>query len=482
MIRPLYIIIILVLIQLFITLLTNGFALSQDEAMWHYIGRNWFRNGLVPYTGGVDNKSPVFYALFGLSDTFFGVNYWFPRVLGTACEAVGIYYIYRIALKIADLNAAILAMSFYGLSIMWHGADGRYTSYTETYDVMFTIIAFYIFLSAKSKKGFFVSGLLAMIGLSFRLSAGFGILILLGLSLYKKKEYTLTFCIGLISGAILLIGLIFYAGINLHDTYMYMLADNFGAGSTTDHTFLWRMEQFYNMFFYSEIILFYPLIFIYLFINKKVDWLVLWSILAFIGINIVGNYARVDLKDLLPSLSLIAAFAVAHLIKTYDLSMRQIMLITWVCFLPKLLEPLVNFKKIFTGEDQKNEKYGHEPYVLPDESAGRQLGFWIKANTNATQKIFVAGYGSQVQAYSERISPSIYFNVTQTAVAKKRFYNDMKKNKPDMILVPVFSEYKQYVDADLRLYIDSLVAKDYRYETCMFNYSIYKRKVIQQVF
>ncbi|MDB5110518.1 MAG: hypothetical protein JWR67_1632, partial [Mucilaginibacter sp.] len=53
---PLQLILVLVILQLLITLLTNGFALSQDEAMWHYIGRNWFRHGLVPYSGGVDNK------------------------------------------------------------------------------------------------------------------------------------------------------------------------------------------------------------------------------------------------------------------------------------------------------------------------------------------------------------------------------------------------------------------------------------------
>jgi hypothetical protein len=474
--KPLHIIIALVLIQLFITLLTNGFALSQDEAMWHYIGRNWFRNGLVPYTGGADNKSPFFYAVFGLSDKLFGVNYWFPRVLGTACEAVGIFYLYKIALKIADRNAAILAMSFYGLSMMWHGVDGRYASFTETYDVMFTIISFYIFLNAESKKEFFISGVIAMIGLSFRLSAGFGILTLLGLCFYKKRTFTLSFCLGLISGVIALILLLLLLGINLHDTYTYMFADNFGAGSTSDHNFLWRTVQFYNMFFYSEVILFYPLIFIYVFINKKIDWLVLWLILAFIGINIIGNYARVDLKDLLPPLSLMAAFAVAHLVELYKISMRQIMLIVWVCFLPKLVEPLVCFKRLFTGEFQKAENYCHEPYIEPDESASRQLGWWVKANTTSHQKVFVAGYGSQVQAYSERISPSIYFNVTQTAIAKKRFYADMKQNKPDMILVPLFAEYKQYVDVDLRLYVDSLVAKDYRFETCMFNYSVYKIK------
>jgi len=70
---PLQLILLLTLMQLFITLLTNGFAMSQDEAMWHYIGRNWFRNGLVPYAGGVDNHSPLFFAIFGLSDRLFGV-------------------------------------------------------------------------------------------------------------------------------------------------------------------------------------------------------------------------------------------------------------------------------------------------------------------------------------------------------------------------------------------------------------------------
>src|ERR1700744_6802637 len=127
--KPLQILTVLLILQLFVTLFTDGYVLSFDEAMWHYIGRNWFRNGLVPYTGGVDNKSPIFYAIFGLSDKLFGVNYWFPRVLGTACETVGIFYIYKIALKIAGRNAAILAMSFYGFFIFCYGAEWRYTSF-----------------------------------------------------------------------------------------------------------------------------------------------------------------------------------------------------------------------------------------------------------------------------------------------------------------------------------------------------------------
>ena len=91
-------------------------------------------------------------------------------------------------------------------------------------------------------------------------------------------------------------------------------------------------------------------------------------------------------------------------------------------------------------------------------------------------KILVAGYGAQVQVYSERISPSIYFNATQTPLAKERFYRDMRQHEPDMILVPLFPEYRQYIGADLQQYIDQLVAKDYYLDRCMFNYNVYRLK------
>ncbi len=127
----LQIILLLTLLQLAVTLLTDGFALSFDESMWHYIGRNWFRNGLVPYSGGVDNKSPLIFAVFGFSDMAFGVNYWFPRVLGTLCQTISILYIYKIAKHIAGEQAGVLAISFFGLSLLWHGTGGRYVAFTE---------------------------------------------------------------------------------------------------------------------------------------------------------------------------------------------------------------------------------------------------------------------------------------------------------------------------------------------------------------
>lgn len=474
--KPIHFIIILAVLQLFIALMTNGFALSTDEAMWHYIGRNWFRNGLVPYHGGVDNKSPLFFTVFGLSDLLFGVNYWFPRVFGTLCQCIGIYYIYKIADKISGRKAGLMAISLYGLSVMWHGADGRYVSYTETFDTLFIILSFYYFLNVEGKKGYFISGFLSGIGLGFRLSAVFSIAAMFISSFKKTREATLMFCTGVLSGAVCLALAYVLAGLSLHDVFVYTFADNFGKGSTTDHDFWWKMVQFHTMFFYSEVMMFYPLVIIYLYIKKRVDWLMLWVILVFVGINVLGNYARVDLKDLLPCLSLVGALTLSYLIDKYDLPFRKVMLIIWVCFSPKIVEPLINVPRLFQGEYQHANDYCHAPYIQPDESASRQLGQWVKANTSPQDKVFVAGGGAQVQAYSERISPTIYFSSMQTALAKQRFYDDMAHSKASMVLVPLFPEYTQYVDQDLRDYVTHMVAKDYYLERCLFNYNVYRLK------
>src|SRR5450432_4206093 len=76
-IKPLHLIFWIIVLQLIIAFFTDGLIFTHEEAMWHYIGRNWLRFGLTPYAGGVDNKSPLIYFIFGISDRLFGVNDWF---------------------------------------------------------------------------------------------------------------------------------------------------------------------------------------------------------------------------------------------------------------------------------------------------------------------------------------------------------------------------------------------------------------------
>lgn len=470
----LHVILLFSVLQLFVTLLTDGFVLSFDEAMWHYIGRNWFRYGFVPYAGGVDNKSPLIFAIFGLSDKLFGVNYWFPRVIGTICQSVGLYYVYKIGRHIANEHIAMLAVVFYGLALLWHATGGKYVSYTETYEVTFIIIAFYQFLTAESGKSFFISGLFAGLAFGFRITAIFVIVAILITSLRKGRINILMFIGGVISSIALLMLISFFSGIDLHNSFTYILADNFGSASPTDHDLAWKVHNFSAKFLFSGMVLFYPFVLVYFITKRKIDWLGLWLIFAFIGINAVGIYDVVHLKEILPALSIMSAIATAHLISNYKIPVRLAFLLIAILFMPRLSEP---FSNLFFGNlNFSKVGYCQPPYRIADEGTRKRLGWWVRDNTKVQDKVLVAGFGAQVQVYSERLSPSIYFNVTQTEIAKQRFFRDMKLNKPAMILIPLFPDYKQNVSPDMRQFVDEMVAKDYNLETCMFSYNVYRIK------
>lgn len=469
---PVQLIMLLALLQLIITLFTDGYALSFDEAMWHYIGRNWFRHAMVPYSGGVDNKSPLIFAVFGVSDTLFGVNYWFVRVLATMCQSVGIYYVYKIARYVAGDRAGILAISIYGLSLLWHGTGGKYVAFTETYEVMFIILSFYKYITAQTKKDFFFSGLLAGFGLGFRLSAVLAIVAIAISLLNKSRNSMLAFFIGVLSSIALLVAVCSFAGINVHDLFNYGLTDNFSSGSATDHSLSWKLANFSDKFLHSGMVLFYPFVLAYLFIKRAIDVFILWLGFAFAGINIVGIYDVVHLKELLPALSLISALVIVYLIDNYRLPIKWVMLIIWICFFPKTTEPLVNIRNLLSGRVDPPVKFGDKP----NEGSRKKLGQWVKANTVETDKVLVAGFGAQVQAYSERVSPTIYFNATQTPIAKQRFFHDLNANKPAMILVPLFAEYTQLVSLDMRQFLDVLIQKDYYLYSNQYNYNIYRLK------
>lgn len=468
----LYLVILFAVLQLFVTLLSDGFVLSFDEAMWHYIGRNWFRNSMVPYAGGVDNKPPLIFAIFGLSDHFFSVNYWFPRVLGTVCQSIGLYYLYKITRHISNEETGMLATIIYGLSLLWHATGGKYVSYTETYEVTFIIIAFYQLLNTENGKGYFISGLFAGLAIAFRLTGAFGAIAILIASFRKGGKNTGLFCTGVLTSIIFLLLTAMLAGIHLADFNTYMFADNFGNASPTDHSLAWKLQNFSAKFLFSGMICFYPFVITHFIIKRKVDWLGLWLIFAFVGINVIGIYDVVHLKEVLPALSMMSAVAAAPFISTYKIPGRLAYLLFAILFMPSLSEPFSNL--IFGNFHFSKTGYCHPPYSIPDEATRKRLGCWIRDHTKEHDKVFIAGYGAQVQVYSERISPTIYFNVTQTRIAKQRLFADLRLYKPEMILIPLFPEYRQQVSKDIQQFVDSLAAKDYHLETCMFNYNVYR--------
>jgi Dolichyl-phosphate-mannose-protein mannosyltransferase len=472
LLKPFPLIIFFAILQLLVALPSDH--LNFDEAMWQYIGRNWFRNGLVPYAGGVDNKSPLIFAVFGLSDKLFGVNYWFPRILGTVCQSAGIYYVYKIARHIANEQAALFSMTIYGLSLLWKSTDGASVSFTETYAITCIIISFFYGLTSQNRRGFFISGLIAGLGFGFRFSAFFGIITIFISSFRRDKNSAIFFFAGVLSSVVLIAALFLLAGISLHDFIRYALTDNFGAGSTTDYNLAWRLTNFMNEFFYSEIILFYPFVAAFFFIRKKFNFLATWLVCEFIGICIIGTFATTHFKNFLPVTSLMSGLSLAYLTENYKVPLKPVLVIIWIVFFPKLLNPFIDLKHLISPAADTNTMLCSQPYPQADDHSKKELGLWIKSNTDPQEEVFVAGYGSIVQAYSERQSPTIYFNVTQTVTAKKRLFTDLENNKPAMIVIPASQEYYSNVNGDIRIFIDSLVLNNYSFKRCMYGYQVYR--------
>ena len=88
------------------------------------------------------------------------------------------------------------------------------------------------------------------------------------------------------------------------------------------------------------------------------------------------------------------------------------MLGLWLVFSPKTFEPLLAVKKLFISKS--NQRLNNNKAAFESENFKKLLGLWIRSKTSTSEKLYVAGYGAQIQAYSERVSPSRYFNVTQT--------------------------------------------------------------------
>jgi hypothetical protein len=472
--NPVALIILIGSFQLLISLLSNGFVLSFDESIWDYIGRNWIYHHMVPYGGGVDNKSPFIFLIFGISDLMFGVNYWFPRVIGTICETIGMFYVYKIADRAAGKDAGILTLLFYGLSLLWHATGGKYVDFTETFEVMFFMMSVYKYLLASSDKDFIMSGLCSGLALDFRLTAAFGILAIV-ISCLKQKSIRSCwlFLAGTLGGILILLATCFLAGIKLHDLWTYGFFDNFGPGSVTSQTLSQRFESFLEKFIYSPIAIFYPLLIIYILEKKKLDLFTLWYLLAFSAISLVGIFDVVHLKDILPPLSLMAGIGTEMLLRKYRVPFTIGILFIFILFFPSTSEMLAN-ARIILNKTKPSRVYGSVPYVNPDEGDRKLLAEWVKQHTKTTDMVLVHSYGTQIQVYSERLSPTVYFSINRTPFAKDRFYKDLNRHHPELILVPMFDEYQKWVDADQRNFVQALINKNYVLSNTFYNYKIYR--------
>lgn len=473
--KVIYVIAGLTLLQLAIALLTFGQTLYFDEATWHYIGRNWFRLGMAPYKGGYDNKSPLIFIIYGLSDILFGVNYWFPRVVGTLVQSAGIWFLYRIAASIAGRRAGILVMVLYGLSALWTSTQGKYVSLTETYEVTGIILAFYYFVCAKNNRHLFVSGLFAALALGFRLTAVAGVLSIFIFSFLSRRSSAAYFSAGIGAGIAILLGAAWLAGLNMSEIWHYSFVDNFSAGNLFGRSPGEKWNGLLNGFVFSGLALFYPFLIGYLIVRRRLDWISLWLLGGSICIYRIGLFDPAHFKDILPPLSLTGGLFIDYMIGRYALPFLPCLAVMAICFFPNVSEARAVIAELSAPPVDSSYGYCNPPYAPLDLLAKKKLGWWIRDHSSGRDRLLAPFFNPIIQAYSERLSPSVYFSTNEMPQAKEQFYREVREHRPEIVIMPLSDYYRKLVSPEMLSFVERLVdTGGYRGDTCMYGYTIYR--------
>lgn len=455
--------------------MSNG-HMGNDEGMWSYMGRIWSENNIPPYVGAIENKTPGIFELFAISHILFGVNIFFVKMLGVIAILFSSLTVYLIGKKLHSHLAGIFSMAIFGLTMTWRLVDGMYTAQTETFMVLFSTLSFYFVIKGvgclKWRFWIFLSGFsmglavaFKQIGLTTTIALFIFFIVYGASSLTKKDKIVGLFLLGLgviISTFFSLVPLL-VSNVSLKeyiDGAWLILLNSGSSASTMSH-----IKGFFSVFLNSRIVVFYP--FFGLFIgqsdlikNRYFMGLLIWMFFDFIGVNASGYYYGHQIKQLIPSVSIIIGILLSNLLlrrfidKSEMSKYASILLIFIIVLLFPFQSLIANCNKAVNG------------YV----DNGKELGIWLKENTNKNDYVYIAGGGGNpILSYSGRVSSSKYFNtifVTSDA-AREQLLSDLKAKPPLYFLNS---------SVDIGTKIEEFVMDNYELLYTKQEYKVFQRK------
>ncbi|MEI6347760.1 MAG: glycosyltransferase family 39 protein [Bacteroidota bacterium] len=468
---PLFI--VLFLFTIFVLISFNR-VMNNDEGMWSYIGRIWSDNGIAPYLGAVDNKTPGIFEIYAISNLLFGVNVFFVRWLGVALLLLSSFIIYLIAKKLHSRLAGVISMYIFGLSMTWELMDGAYSSQTESFMVFFSVLAFYFVIKAKEKQnGFFwiiLAGISMGFAIAFKQIAVTTMVALLFFYLVfsaknKAKKSVLFGVIFLVFGVVIstIISVIplLLSGVSFNDYFdgAWLILSNSASSAPS----VVRLNGFIHLWLNSRIVIFYPLLFL-IFIQRDLIkkkyflGLIFWLVLDFIGVNASGYYYGHQVKQLMPALALIVGILLSNRIlevqKIKSMIHKQAtILIATIIILGLPYQDILINGYIITAYSDNN----------------KEIGLWVKNHTENGDYVYLSGsYGSPILAYSKRKSPSKYFHpiFATNKKTQNQLLTDLMLNPPKYFL-------KHQIDKNIGEEIEAFVSHNYSYQFSKDSYDFY---------
>jgi hypothetical protein len=475
--NPFIIVLFLLSILIFLSFNRN---MGYDEGIWSYIGRAWGKNNIPPYIGAVENKTPGIFILYAISNIFSNGNIYFGRVLGVITILISSLTIYLITKKLHSFLAGIISMYVFGLTMTWELSDEVFfTTHPEIFMVLFSILSFYFVIKGNNSEKWRYWIFLAGINMGFAIvfkqiavttSLGLSIFFLLYSAQNTSMQYKffglILLWLGIIISNLISLLPLFYSNASFKDYFdgAWIILLNQGSSASLGG----HITAFLDNWGDTRMVIIYPILLLIFFqsnlLRKKYFiGLIIWLLCDFIGVNSSGHSYGHQIKQIVPSLSIIISILIVNMLTIYANRYKTIMIknavkiiiIVIIIFLP--YRGLLNSSYLlFKGGAESQEK---------------EIGIWLRDNTDKDEKVYVfGGRSNSIMFYSERVSASKYINemFVTSANEKKTILSDLETNLPVFILK---YKWEPYYSKDIK----DFVSNNYSYFIRKYNYDILKR-------
>lgn len=396
-------------------------GMFNDEGIWYYVANAWDKYGLLPYQGTIENKTPGIFYIFYLTNHFFGLQLWVPRILAIISLVATSVLLYGIGRRLYNHRTGMLVMFFFGFSMTTLSVESISAAQVESFMLCFTALAFYLLCLAQQTDTtrkyhwlLFFAACSMGVAILFKQIA---ILTLFGfLAFYfftppseKKTRHSwkqglliiisgifLVHLIGLIPLLIRHVSILEY----LNGAWLILLKSGSTAPSI-QRRLMWAQATLLSV----DIRCYYLLILTFILLISRlkasripVAGLLCWAFFDFLGANAAGTYYGHQLKQMLPAFAIITGITVEMLLNG-QLTRRPLpslhrVLVVGILFCiwwPVMLAPAAATSRF---------------------TVVQEFGQWLHNHTSSRDYIYIFGRDSvnKILAYSGRRSSSRYFN------------------------------------------------------------------------
>jgi hypothetical protein len=299
--------------------------------------------------------------------------------------------------------------------------------------------------------------------------------------LTNKEKFlgSILLSLGIIISTLFSVMPILFSGVSMKEyidgAWLILLKQGEGSHASSIISYI---RGFFRAWLYSRIAIYHFFLFLLilkrdLVKNRYFIGLLIWMLFDFLGTSASGHYYPHQIKQIVPSISIIIGIVLSSLLMDYIevRTLRSKYAAIIVLFLIILLFP---FKSLEICKPIQTLLGNTEP----DES--KEIGIWLRDNTNEEDYIYIAGYrGNRILSYSDRVSSSKYFNTifVTSIVEREQLMSDLKTKPPIYFLRPKFSLYflRPKSGIGIEEKIEGFIKDNYKLSHIKYDYEFWKR-------